>query len=185
MITTYNDLPTLRYSGKYPSSIVSPPDTGKTTPQHNGAGKPPEQPEQKPSQVVNGTRKSPETREVRSSPPKSTSPRISPLPRRRSTVSPQRGRSPPRRLVDSYRPGSPRLGRASDRHRSRSRGNGRRSSTTIDRYSSSEVRYRDSGKADTYIPHGRKRSIDDADSIHGREKRQKSEDGEISEGEIR
>lgn len=179
MIETYNELPTLRYSGKYPTSIVSPPETGKTTPQHNGADRPAEQLDKKPVEEVNGTRLSSETLEVRSSPLKSTSPHASPPPRRRSTVSPVRGRSPPRRpVIDSYRPGSP-------RSRSRSRGNGRRPSIPVDRYPSPEVRYRDSGKVDTYIPAGRKRSIDDAESIQGREKRHKSEDAEMSEGEIR
>lgn len=176
MIETYNELPTLRYSGKYPSSIVSPPETGKSTPQQNGADLPAEQPEKKPVEELNGKRMSSETFEVRSSPPKSTSPGGSPPPPRRSTVSPARSRSPPRRSIDSYRPGSP---------RSRSRGTGRRPSGTIDRYSSPDIRYRDVGKVDTYIPPGRKRSIDDADSIQGREKRHKSEDSEMSEGEIR
>src|SRR5277367_1199531 len=183
MIETYNELPTLKYSGKYPPSIVSPPETGKTTPQQNGAEKPLEQIE-KTIEETNGTRKSSETLEVRSSPPKSTSPRTSPPPRRRSTVSPARGSSPPRRLIDSYRPGSPRSGRPGD-HRSRSRGNGRRPSLPVDRYSSPDTRPRDVGRVDTYIPPPRKRSIDDTESIQGREKRRKSEDGEISEGEIR
>jgi len=184
MIETYKELPTLKYSGKYPQSIVSPPETGKATPHLNGAEKPLEQIE-KSVEESNGTRKSSEALEVKSSPPKSTSPRPSPPPRRRSTVSPARGRSPPRRIIDSYRPGSPRSGRSAE-HRSRSRGNGRRPSLPVDRYSSPDIRSRDFGsKVDTYIPPARKRSIDDAETTQGREKRRKSEDGEMSEGEIR
>ena len=157
MVETYSALPQLRYQGKYPRSMVSPPETGKQTPQQNGTeenGKPP-------------------------------SPLRSPVhsPSRKRSLSP-RGRRTSRVLVDSYRPSSPnrppkRL-KTSSRSRSRSR-------PAIDRYISSDLRRREVDSyihrdVDTYIPPPRKRSIDD-DSNHSREKRKHSEEPE--EGEIR
>src|SRR5947207_13598849 len=38
MVDVYNALPHLGYDGKYPPAIVSPQDTGRHTPQKNGAG---------------------------------------------------------------------------------------------------------------------------------------------------
>ena len=185
MIETYNDLPTLKYSGKYPSSIVSPPDTGKTTPLDNRPEKQQQLVETKAVEEANGRKISSEDFEVKSSPVKSISPRPTTSPRRRSTISPSAGRSPSHRLIDSYRPGSPRPTRQRENRRSRSREGGHQSSATFDRYSSSDVRHRDTRKVDTYIPSDRKRSTEDSGSNQGREKRSKNEEGEMSEGEIR
>jgi len=154
MVETYSALPQLRYQGKYPQSMVSPPETGKETPQQNG------------KEVPNGIPSSP----IRSPP------------RKRS---PSRGGKTSRTLVDSYRPSSPNRTPKRSRESSRSRSRGPRPHT-IGRYISPDVRRREKGTyiprdADTYIP-PRKRSIDD-DSIHGREKRKRSE--EVEEGEIR
>ena len=159
MVETYSALPQLRYQGKYPPSMVSPPETGKETPQQNGK----EEPNGKPSSPIR-------------------SPVRSPV--RKPSPSPRVGRTS-RTLVDSYRPSSPNRASKRSRGSSRSRSRGPRPHT-VDRYISLDLRRREKDSyiprdADTYIP-PRKRSIDD-DSIHGREKRKRSE--EVEEGEIR
>ena len=176
MVETYNTLPQLRYVGKYPHSMVSPPDhqngeqvdvnngknTNKSTPPSTSPKQPPKSasPPKQPRRLASPSKESRRS----ASPPKQ--------PRR--SVSPTRGRSPRRgSRVDSYRPSSP--NRKSRASRSRSRGRPR-----VDRYTSPvDVRRRDS-----YIP--RKRSFDEESSSQGREKRRRSvESDEVSEGEIR
>jgi hypothetical protein len=120
----------------------------------------------------------------------SPKPKASPYDQTRPSISPRRDRGgSPRRVMDSYRPRSP------DRYRSRSRGSrsqsrGRRRSNSNDirlpdRYTSPERRRRD-----VYIPprsprSPRKRPYSE-DSPRGREKRRRSSnDGDLSEGEVR
>jgi hypothetical protein len=177
MVETYNTLPQLRYLGKYPPSMVSPPDhqNGEQVNINNGTDRDKSPPPPPPHPT------SPNQPRQSASPPKqphqsvSESRRsVSPPKQPRRSVSPSRGRSPraPRR-GDSYRPSSP--NRRSRGSRSRSRGRPR-----VDRYASpADVRRRNS-----YIP--QKRSFEEESSSQGREKRRRSvESDEVSEGEIR
>ena len=97
----YSTLPQLRYQGKYPTSMVSPPETGKERAYHNGdsiAGNGTTQ-ENPVTPTKHSTTEENRTREK---------PHLSPKSKR--SVSPVvRGRSPPPRgrMVDSYRPSSP------------------------------------------------------------------------------
>jgi hypothetical protein len=157
MVETYNAMPQFGYQGKYPRSMVSPPEIGKETPQQNG-----KEENQKPHSPLRSPVHSPE---------------------RKPSPSP-RGRGTSRTLVDSYRPSSPNRPprRSSGSARSHSRGH-----PAIDRYISPDLRRREVDiyiprDGDIYVPPPRKRSIDD-DSTNGREKRKRSE--ETEEGEIR
>jgi hypothetical protein len=171
MVETYNTLPQLRYLGKYPPSMVSPPDhqNGEQVNINNGMNtdKSPPPPSTSPKQPRQSA--SPPKQSRRSTSPSRESRRsVSPPKQPRRSVSPAQGRSPRRgSRVDLSTPN-----RRSRGSRSRSRGRPR-----VDRYTS-PVRRRDS-----YIP--RKRSFDE-ESSQGREKRRRSvESDEISEGEIR
>jgi hypothetical protein len=194
MVDTYNKLPQLKYAGKYPSSMVSPQE--HTTLHQNGENKMDvvvvsKEEVSAENKVENGaTTDDADTVKI-VSPPKT---RASAYDRTRPSISPKRDRGgSPRRGIDSYRPRSP------DRYRSRSRGcrsqsRGRRLSSSNDihrgdRYISPERRRRE---RDVYIPprsprSPRKRSYGD-DSPRGREKRRRSSnsnDGDMSEGEVR
>ena len=169
----YTALPQHRYLGKYPQSIVSPQETGTTTPQPNGAEIETMGVEKKPQEDMYR-----EEMQVDSSP--NRGPTTSSPPHRQSSLSPvhtDRGRRPSKN-VDSYRPSS----------RSRSRSRGRRQPRTIDRYQPPDARRRDN-----FISHNSyistrsppcKRLLDENTSPH-RRKRKHSSDGEMSEGEIR
>ena len=187
MVELYEMLPQLQYQGKYPNSMVSPNETGKDTPQHNETtlqedisqenGSKTENLESKTEE--NGTSNQ-ENRDISpaKSPPAADSPN-----RRRSSITSlrdDRGRSP-RRKIDSYVPS--RDSRSSDRRPSDSRGRG----SSYSRYVSPEKRRR---SGDYYHPHGdysskRRRSIHDGEPDSSPEKRRKSDEGEMSEGEIR
>ena len=136
MVETYGALPQLQYQGKYPRSMVSPPEIGKETPQQNGKeenGKPP------------SPLRSPEH-----------------SPGRKRSPSP-RGRGTARTSIDSYRPSSPNRPPKRPRGSSRSRSRGRPS---IDRYISSDLRRREvdsyippprKRSIDDDSPHGREK----------------------------
>lgn len=173
MVEMYTALPQHRYLGKYPQSIVSPQETGTTTPQPNGAEIDMMEVEKDQEDMHR------EDMQVESSPNRGLT--ISSPPHRQSSLSPvqtDRGRRPSKN-VDSYRPSS--------RSRSRSRG-GRQPPRTIDRYQPPDARRRDNFISHNVYSSTRsppcKRPLDENTSPH-RRKRKHSSDGEMSEGEIR
>ena len=196
MVDVYNALPHLGYDGKYPPAIVSPQDTGRHTPQKNGAGI--KETEINHSENIdksgleNGDKVDSPAQPMELSPPPTAAPvppplREPPPPRRdENTRRDERGRSPTLRERDSHRLHSPIRGCSRSRSRSRvSRGrshSGERGERGyVDRDGSP---YRSGPRVDTYIPPPRKRSLE-GDSSAGREKRIKSSDDEMSEGEVR
>jgi hypothetical protein len=188
MVDTYSSLPHLRYQGNYPSSMVSPQETGKDTPQQNGTNDE-EAKVETPKNIVDidtTVKKESQSEEIGEdispTPKASVPPQSSPHKRSVSPVRADRGQRSSR-IIDSYRPSSPNRKPSKPREKSRSRSRGHR---PIDRYSSSNLR-RSNSKTDSYIPPPRKRSIDE-DSTQGREKRKRnssSEEREMSEGEVR
>jgi hypothetical protein len=189
MVEVYNALPHHTYHGKYPTSVVSPPEHHTERPRHNGLHSEDVDVEMKdstsPSNNARATSKENTSPRNISSPKPAASQTESPKSTKRSPLR-ERGRSPSRasRSVDSYRPGD----RSTSRGRigrSRSRSKGRAApSRGIDRY----VPPPPQRGRDTYIPpprSPRKRTNNENSPGQGREKRRRTPDEDISEGEIR
>ena len=187
MVDIYNTLPQLQYQYKYTSSIVSPPETAKATPIHNGqtqndvemrgvneskvayqenGGSPKDEPEE------GETKSSPISKQLSSQPESPKSSKRSSSPSRSG-----RSRSPRQRrgTVDSYRP--PLQGRSYSHSQSRPRGREGQRPRNDYRYSETVERRR-------YNSPGRKRYSDYEVDTDRREKRRR-ESEEMSEGEVR
>lgn len=193
MVEVYNTLPHLHYHGKYPSSMVSPPDHHghKQHSHQNGTVSGDiEMTDAAPSTSADNSQQPPD--EKMASPKPTPSQNESPRSTRIKSPSPrERGRSPTRAPRDTDANGSSRYRSSSRSRRSHSRGgrsrshsHGRHAPRIIDRYVS-PVKPRE---RDTYIPpqrSPRKRPNEGISPNRGREKRRRSPDDEMSEGEIR
>ena len=184
MVDVYNTLPHLKYHGQYPASVVSPQEQQKENSHQNGttAEEDVEMKDAASTPADSATQMVTEDQE-KVTLPALISPKLAPsqpeLPKSskgRSPTTSARGRSPgrPSRGRDTYRPG--------DRSRSRSVGRGK-PPRGVDRYVPSIQRR----GTDTYIPSRspRKRPNDENSPSQGREKRRRTPDEDISEGEIR
>ena len=192
MVEIYNTLPHLNYQGKYPSSAVSPPDHHKERLHENGTtSEDVEMKDAAPNTPAETTQLRTEPKETPSTQPimsPKVRPSVSSSPKSTRITSPpprERGRSPARapRGRDVYRPNERSRSRGGHASRSNSR-SARRVPRGVDRY----VPPASSRERDSYIPprrSPRKRPNDENSPVRGREKRKRSPEEEMSEGEIR